>query len=562
MGGNDLIILDQVIDQQHKTLAPKLKQAEFFELFVAEQVLKDFDLSYDEFDAGIVGDGGNGGIDGIYIFANGELVPEDYDVSSLKKGVVLDVYILQAKRSEGFQEIPLDKLIAASEDLFDLSKNISALHQTYHKSLIGIVDRFRKVFSELAAKFPALRFHFVYATRGDQVHPNVRRKAEKLSAKIASMFSSSETDVQFIGAADLLALARREPKTSFTLTLAENPISSAGEVGYISLVRLRDFDTFISDENKKLRRNLFESNVRDYQGATEVNEEIQKSLSAKGKEDFWWLNNGVTILAGKATQSGKMLTLEDPQIVNGLQTSTEVHNYFSANPSSSDERNLLVRVIVPSDPASRDRIIKATNSQTSIPPASLRATDKIHRDIEEYLRSFGFFYDRRKNSHKMAGRASDQIVSIPLMAQAVMAIVLGRPDSARARPSSLLKKDDDYKRVFASDYNLGVYFFCISIEKQVETYLRLVLPDSKDRNNIRFYMATFVASKLVGKSKPSLDDLNPQLLDKLDGDLLAGAFEEVYKMYADLGGTDQVAKGRDLVDQIFEKLDKELSGNE
>ena len=93
----------------------------------------------------------------------------------------------------------------------------------------------------------------------------------------------------------------------------------------------------------------------------------------------------MSILAAKPTLSGKTLTLEDPQIVNGLQTSTELHKYFQSQNTEEDDRAILVRMIEPSDSASRDRIIKATNSQTKISAASLRATEKIHRDIEEFF---------------------------------------------------------------------------------------------------------------------------------------------------------------------------------
>lgn len=134
------------------------------------------------------------------------------------------------------------------------------------------------------------------------------------------------------------------------------------------------------------------------------------------------------------------ITVENPEVVNGLQTSTEIHNYFSGCNTEGEERNLLVRVIVPNAIESRDHIIKATNSQTAIPPASLRATDRIHRDIEEYLKPFGLYYDRRKNYYKNEGKSINRIVGIPQMAQAIMAIVLQKPDTARARPSSLMKK--------------------------------------------------------------------------------------------------------------------------
>jgi len=63
-------------------------------MYVAEQVLKDHDLSDDEIESGLVGAGGDGGTDGICIFANGELVREDFDHSMLKKNIALDVIII------------------------------------------------------------------------------------------------------------------------------------------------------------------------------------------------------------------------------------------------------------------------------------------------------------------------------------------------------------------------------------------------------------------------------------------------------------------------------------
>ena len=44
------------------------------------------------------------------------------------------------------------------------------------------------------------------------------------------------------------------------------------------LVKLRDFYHFITDETGALQRQLFDANVRDYQGSTQVNGEIQAAL--------------------------------------------------------------------------------------------------------------------------------------------------------------------------------------------------------------------------------------------------------------------------------------------
>ncbi|QTR06142.1 AIPR family protein, partial [Saccharothrix algeriensis] len=37
--------------------------------------------------------------------------------------------------------------------------------------------------------------------------------------------------------------------------------------------------------------------------------------------EFWWMNNGATIICSSATINGKEFVLDDVQVVNGLQTS-------------------------------------------------------------------------------------------------------------------------------------------------------------------------------------------------------------------------------------------------
>ncbi len=61
MTTNDRIILDEVLKQRQMEIDPNTDPSSSFEFFTAEQVLKDFDLSYDEIESGLVGDGGDGG---------------------------------------------------------------------------------------------------------------------------------------------------------------------------------------------------------------------------------------------------------------------------------------------------------------------------------------------------------------------------------------------------------------------------------------------------------------------------------------------------------------------
>lgn len=77
---------------------------------------------------------------------------------------------------------------------------------------------------------------------------------------------------------------------------------------------------------RQIKTPLLEPNVRDYQGAgSPVNKEIRATLNdASTTVEFWWLNNGITILGEKCFITGNKVTITKPEIVNGLQTSHEV----------------------------------------------------------------------------------------------------------------------------------------------------------------------------------------------------------------------------------------------
>lgn len=554
---NEQILLNDLLSQRKASVAEDMSDAEFFELFAAEQLLKDFDVSYDEIASGIVDGAGDGGIDCIYTFVNGELIEEDTDLSSFdkQKKISIDLLIVQAKNENGFKEDALDKLRSVSEACLNLGTDLDSLKSVYNSDVRNKFELFRTAFRKLGSKFPNISIRYAYCTKtGGKPHTNVQRKCDPIIRMASTLFSQGTCSVEFLGASELLELARQRPSTSVSLKLAENPITS-GDKNFIGLVPLDEYYRFISD-NGKLRRHLLEANVRDYLGSVDVNQDIRDSLNDSGHDDFWWLNNGVTIVASDAMlTSGKMITMEDPQVVNGLQTTTEIFNHFLARETKEDKRSLLVRVLVPKATESRDRIIWSTNNQTKIPSASLRATERIHRDIEQYLLPYGLFYDRRKNFYKNEGKPVKQIIGIPQMAQAVMALALQRPDTARARPSSLLKSDDGYTQIFNSSYPIHLYLVCPRIVSVVD--LALSSNDDiskKEKYNIR-YMVGMVASVLATKTvRPSVDVLSKLTQSQFDENLMETAINLVLTRFREMGGNDQAAKGSAFLEAVHADL--------
>lgn len=542
MSSNDQIILDNIIKQRRDDLYPGMDIDEYFEIFSAEQSLKDYDLSDEELKDGIVSGVNDGGVDGFWILINGEYIKEDADISQLKKNINIDVIILQAKRGRGFKETAIEKLAVTSKDIFDLNNDEIALSR-YNESLAQKIRFFSNIYKDLASKYPDLNIRYVYTSIANEINDKVMNLTEKIRDIVENSFSNAKFNFEFIGASDLIRLARRRSANSFQLPLAELPIASKSSESFICMVNIVDYFNFISDDKNKLRSNMFESNIRDYQGDTEVNKEIFEALKTKDSpEDFWWLNNGITIIATKATHSSKSISVENPQIVNGLQTSRQIFEYFRSS-ERKDDRIILVRLIVPNKPESIDRIIKATNSQTNIPPSSLWATNKLQRDIEEYLRNHDLYYDRRKNYYKNEGRNPSSIISISQMGQSVMSIVLGEPDNARARPSSLLKRPDDYERIFNDEYPIHVYYVSIYILKRVESYLKNIFPvDRRNRNNILFYVCREAAKRVTGQKHPDIRDISRINIDDITDDILKDESLRVMKIYKKLGGNDQIAK--------------------
>jgi hypothetical protein len=166
---------------------------------------------------------------------------------------------------------------------------------------------------------------------------------------------------------------------------------------------------------------------------------------------------------------------------------------------ASSDRKLLVRILSTDDPEIRDQVIRATNSQTQVSDASLRATDKIQRQIESYFLAHGWYYDRRKNFYKNTGKNVERIVSIAYLAQSVMAIGLSQPHNSRARPSTLIRKNEDYTTIFSESLDLSTYLWLAQTQKSVDTFLKeLDGVSTSERSNLRFYVSMVAVARVKG----------------------------------------------------------------
>ena len=556
---NSQKLIKTCIEQDYSESTGYPNENAFFEFFAASQVLKSYNISDDEVENGIVGETHDGGCDALYVFLNGELLSVDQIQNlSAPKGSALNLTIIQAKETTSFSETVIMNWKTVSENLLDMTKNIDALSDRYNEAVREVFTLFRDALTKLIRAQVKLSFHYYYVSLATELHPNVVQQADELKSIVRALYPSSNVEVYFIDADKLLDLYSKDADTQINLSLVDNPITLGSNVEYVALVNLAEYYRFITDDNLSLRRNIFESNVRDYQGRNNVNSGIADTLENSRGEDFWWLNNGVTILAEKITQiTTKELSLLNPEIVNGLQTSTEIYNYFYANPTKieNETRNVLIRIIAPQSEEVRDNIIYATNSQTSIPKSSLRVTDTIHLQIELYFKSRGLFYDRRKNYYKNQKKKTSDIVGVSFLAQCLISIILRKPDFARARPSTLLTDDRTYTFLYEGNRNLEAYYNAARIGKFVQHNLSVTQEMTRaEKSDILFYLLYAVVAKILGKKEVTFGDLSSFDEKNVTDDVINEIKNAIYERYKKLGGNGRVAKSETFINEIYTLL--------
>lgn len=534
-----------------------LSDTEHETYFTAKQYLRHFNPSHDDLLAGIVDGEKDGGMDALYMFVNGFCIRDDTPLTGLGRNAQLDLFIIQVKNTSGFGESALDKLIVNLPRLLSFGRDEDVLSRTLNPRVIEITRRFLAVYRGL--DMPSLRIYVGFAAlKAENLHPNTVEKSSLVVKQLTDCFGSCMPVIDFIDASSLSDMARERPAVTRNIALAENPISTDTAGGYIGVVRLDEYEKFITDDSGNLDASLFEANVRDYEGETTVNKSIQATLETRDEEvDFWWLNNGVTIVATRVQPSNKLLQLESPQIVNGLQTSHEIYKRSRGAQSDRENRSLLVKIIQAKDDSVRDRIIRATNSQTSLGLSSLRATDKVQRQIEEYLLEHGLYYERRKNLYANRGIRIENIVSIDQMGQALMASLVQLPHVARGEVSRVFE-DDVYDLLFLSTHPIKSYLGAIHIQRQCEDFLRSdpnTRPFVEDFSYHLTMLATIAASRknvpkatdIAAVNGATVDLLLPELLQIVREEFAEGARRRREVLF------DRVAKDPAVTDQLVRR---------
>lgn len=544
-----------------------------FEFFCADQFLKQYSLSDAETLYGIVGKSQDGGIDAFYFFLSRVLV-DDNTVVDARAAADVNLVVMQIKENSGFSPTEIDKMHFFTDDLLDLGKQPAQYHTAYHEKLLNLMRIFKEKYESMSGVEQRVTIDYYYITQNDAA-PGVDAVTSAENVRTTALTHFKRATVQpfhFMTGTDLYLQVQIRPLKKKVLAFLDWLEDSEGWIG---LVELRQFYDFIKDDREVpviINERFLEENVRGYQLETPVNKKIRETLESADSPEFWLLNNGITILTPFAEpKRGKNLEINDPQVVNGLQTSRKIFDYYNDDTKvyvDPDPRRILVKVIQTDDARTRDEIIRATNNQNKMPAEALISTYRIQRVIEDHFKDNGLFYDRRKGHYKAQEESAAKIVSVTDLVQAVVSIIVKRPDDARGRPLDYIKVAVKRHLVFGTTedeesegvqpvrpYDSNIYLRCIQILRRVEEYLRRQRVDSITRRNVRFYMARCAAVAANGNAY-----FPPHELIRLDVDrqltdgLLDDSYKRVHRLYQFSGGDDDAAKSQKLSGALSRSL--------
>ena len=141
---------------------------------------------------------------------------------------------------------------------------------------------------------------------------------------------------------------------------------------------------------------LFEENIREYLGGTSgINKGIIATLkNPEERGNFFYYNNGITVICDNAKATSKFINIDNPQIVNGCQTVNSIAEVLKteSNPASTySDVYVMVKILVleNKDTGFYRDIVRYTNSQNSINEKVFGATLQPFFTIQDKLKQYG-----------------------------------------------------------------------------------------------------------------------------------------------------------------------------
>ncbi len=218
--------------------------------------------------------------------------------------------------------------------------------------------------------------------------------------------------------------------------------------GIVATVAASDLIKLVQDldDASKINESAFNDNVRIYfKQKNKINEGIYNTALSELNYEFWYLNNGITIVCGECSYQPNSRTpwveLKNFQIVNGGQTTHALFEAYTADKNKIDDVSVLVRICQTRDTSISEKISETTNKQTPVLSRDLHSNDSIQKKLEDEFKTLGFFYERKKNQY--ADEPRSERLDSELLGQLSLAYDLDMPADAKNNKALVFGKNYD-----------------------------------------------------------------------------------------------------------------------
>jgi len=434
-----------------------------FELAVAQIANVKFlgGLDFDDLVDGILGNGGDEGIDLCYLFRDGFLVKEsENDINSASQ---FTLKVFQVKKETGFSTKGFSSTKEGLEEMFNLEYDADKLEELgANEDFISKALLIRQVYRAVKLAGAQFSVEVYYVTISDTIE--ISSKIRQYESDLNNNPLQIPYTFKYWGAQYLLDLITKTDEIleiefdGQPLNVSERDSKISGYAGFVNGSSLMQA---LIDNNQRFRSELTEGNVRFFLGE---NKEINSSIIDTAKDDqkalnFWAMNNGITVIAENIDPvSARSYILKNPQIVNGCQTVHCLYAAFSEENTLPEGLKVFTKIVKSNDINIQTDIISATNSQNPVKSASLKANDNIQRNIESHLKP-DVYYERRENYYKKQGISGLKVISLFRMAQITHSIVNKEAVLAANDTATLFDTDIKYRSIFNEKADFELYRF-------------------------------------------------------------------------------------------------------